>query len=212
MLDPGRNNHRWFPQPFSSYHHRRQSLSLPAMPSSTPSMIDVSDADRKLAESPAPSSQTQQGFGIVPETHSNRTLVLCFDGTGDKFDSDVREPFLMRLPTTSLIIPSCQNSNVVQFISLLKKDNKREQMVYYQARLPDRSYGRTLTLRTEDRDWHVCRETRSRILHPSCQEDVETVGRSRSLEPRQSHAVLVLDYKTLHLEIHGPFCQLVTNF
>ena len=26
-----------------------------------------------------------------------------------------------------------QNSNVVQFISMLKKDNKREQMVYYQV-------------------------------------------------------------------------------
>ena len=48
--------------------------------------------------------------------------------------------------TTSLTTPSCQNSNVVQFISLLKKDNKREQMVYYQARPPDRPYGTTLTL------------------------------------------------------------------
>ena len=26
----------------------------------------------------------------VPREHSNRTLVLCFDGTGDHFDSDVR--------------------------------------------------------------------------------------------------------------------------
>ena len=54
-------------------------------------MVDVSGADRKLADSPTPLSQVQQGFGIIPETHSNRTLVLCFDGTGDKFDSDVRK-------------------------------------------------------------------------------------------------------------------------
>lgn len=28
----------------------------------------------------------------VPKQHANRTLVLCFDGTGDQFDSDVRPP------------------------------------------------------------------------------------------------------------------------
>lgn len=44
--------------------------------------------------------------------HKNRTLIVCFDGHGDKFDAD--------------------NSNVVQFISMLKKDNNSEQMVYYQ--------------------------------------------------------------------------------
>ncbi|KAL5518743.1 hypothetical protein ACEPAH_426 [Sanghuangporus vaninii] len=43
----------------------------------------------------------------------SRTLVLCFDGTGDQFDDD--------------------NSNVVQFLSCLKKDNQAEQLVYYQA-------------------------------------------------------------------------------
>lgn len=30
----------------------------------------------------------------VPETHENRTIVLCFDGTGDHFDSDVRTIFV----------------------------------------------------------------------------------------------------------------------
>ena len=43
-----------------------------------------------------------------------RTLVLCFDGTGDQFDLD--------------------NSNIVQFVSLLQKDNRAKQMVYYQVR------------------------------------------------------------------------------
>ncbi|KAI0354700.1 hypothetical protein OH77DRAFT_1521587 [Trametes cingulata] len=53
---------------------------------------------------------------IIPppcDPRAPRTLVLCFDGTGDQFDSD--------------------NSNVVKFFSLLKKDDRREQMVYYQA-------------------------------------------------------------------------------
>ncbi|KAF9076868.1 hypothetical protein BDP27DRAFT_1389158 [Rhodocollybia butyracea] len=50
---------------------------------------------------------------IVPSFHPYRTLVLCFDGTGDQFDSD--------------------NSNIVQFFAALKKDNSDQQMVYYQA-------------------------------------------------------------------------------
>ncbi|TFK85566.1 hypothetical protein K466DRAFT_183453 [Polyporus arcularius HHB13444] len=41
-----------------------------------------------------------------------RTLVLCFDGTGDCFDAD--------------------NSNVVSLFSMLKKGDRNEQMVYYQ--------------------------------------------------------------------------------
>ncbi|ESK89835.1 hypothetical protein Moror_883 [Moniliophthora roreri MCA 2997] len=51
--------------------------------------------------------------GIVPPEHLGRTLVLCFDGTGDQFDSD--------------------NSNIVEFFRLLKKDDRTKQMVYYQA-------------------------------------------------------------------------------
>ncbi|PSR73063.1 hypothetical protein PHLCEN_2v11085 [Hermanssonia centrifuga] len=42
-----------------------------------------------------------------------RTLVLCFDGTGDQFDAD--------------------NSNVIQLFTLLQKDDHTQQMVYYQA-------------------------------------------------------------------------------
>jgi len=50
----------------------------------------------------------------IPPNHKHRTLVLCFDGTGDQFDLD--------------------NSNVVQLFSLLKRDDNSQQMVYYQAR------------------------------------------------------------------------------
>ncbi|TFK49640.1 hypothetical protein OE88DRAFT_361764 [Heliocybe sulcata] len=42
-----------------------------------------------------------------------RNLVLCFDGTGDQFDND--------------------NSNIIQLFSMLKKDDRQRQMVYYQA-------------------------------------------------------------------------------
>ncbi|KXN83327.1 hypothetical protein AN958_01563 [Leucoagaricus sp. SymC.cos] len=49
----------------------------------------------------------------VPPTHRHRTLILCFDGTGDQFDDD--------------------NSNIVNFVSLLKKNDNTKQLVYYQA-------------------------------------------------------------------------------
>ncbi|KAJ7627040.1 hypothetical protein FB45DRAFT_920552 [Roridomyces roridus] len=50
---------------------------------------------------------------IIPPEHPFRTLILCFDGTGDQFDQD--------------------NSNIVQFLSLLPKADRSKQMVYYQA-------------------------------------------------------------------------------
>ncbi|KAG7086992.1 hypothetical protein E1B28_012970 [Marasmius oreades] len=58
----------------------------------------------------APKATTER---IVPPEHPYRTLVLCFDGTGDQFDAD--------------------NSNIVEFFTLLKKDDRSKQMVYYQA-------------------------------------------------------------------------------
>ncbi|KZT41775.1 hypothetical protein SISSUDRAFT_1042273 [Sistotremastrum suecicum HHB10207 ss-3] len=42
-----------------------------------------------------------------------RTLVLCFDGTGDQFDED--------------------NSNIIKFFQCLKKNDPTRQMVYYQS-------------------------------------------------------------------------------
>ncbi|KAF8579385.1 hypothetical protein K439DRAFT_1278554, partial [Ramaria rubella] len=49
----------------------------------------------------------------IPPEHPFRTLVLCFDGTGDQFDAD--------------------NSNIVALFSLLKKDDTTKQLCYYQA-------------------------------------------------------------------------------
>ncbi|THG96581.1 hypothetical protein EW026_g5276 [Hermanssonia centrifuga] len=47
--------------------------------------------------------------------HVHRTLVLCFDGTGDQFDDD--------------------NSNIVELLAMLRKDDNSRQLVYYQAGL-----------------------------------------------------------------------------
>lgn len=52
---------------------------------------------------------------IIPPEHDARTLIVCFDGTGDQFDAD--------------------NSNVVQLVSLFKRDDRTKQLVYYQVRL-----------------------------------------------------------------------------
>ncbi|KAK2462564.1 hypothetical protein APHAL10511_005407 [Amanita phalloides] len=63
---------------------------------------------------PQPTSGPATQYPYIPhEERSSKVLVLCFDGTGDQFDSD--------------------NSNIVQFVSMLKKDDKQKQMVYYQA-------------------------------------------------------------------------------
>ena len=65
----------------------------------------------------------------TPDRH--RTLVVCFDGTGDSFDQDV-SPFLSRI-WFHAHRPILQNSNVVQFLSMLKKDDPAKQLVYYQV-------------------------------------------------------------------------------
>ncbi|KAF9040238.1 hypothetical protein BDZ89DRAFT_1100225 [Hymenopellis radicata] len=58
---------------------------------------------------------------IIPPQHANRTLVLCFDGTGTDWQSSTKRPFVF------------QNSNVVNFFATLKKDDCSKQLVYYQA-------------------------------------------------------------------------------
>jgi hypothetical protein len=70
---------------------------------------------------------------IIPPTHPHRTIILCFDGTGDQFSEDVRITiFKGNLPADLSQNP--KNSNIVQLFSMLRKDNKSEQMVYYQVR------------------------------------------------------------------------------
>lgn len=66
----------------------------------------------------AASLSTEYHGPVIPRAddpaHKCRTLVLCFDGTGDAFDLD--------------------NSNVVQFFSVLTKGDRRRQLCYYQVR------------------------------------------------------------------------------
>jgi len=50
---------------------------------------------------------------VIPPSHEARTLVLCFDETGNQFGLD--------------------NSNVAALFSMLRKDDRSQQLVYYQA-------------------------------------------------------------------------------
>ncbi|TFK33616.1 hypothetical protein BDQ12DRAFT_766453 [Crucibulum laeve] len=79
----------------------------------TPQGSKFTSSDVHLATSPLSPAAVPLPNTYIPATHENRTLVLCFDGTGDQFDSD--------------------NSNIVELFSMLKKDDPTKQMVYYQA-------------------------------------------------------------------------------
>lgn len=56
--------------------------------------FDSADGPGMINESPAttPNGSGQVpmwGSDVIPEEHHARTLLLCFDGTGDQFDADV---------------------------------------------------------------------------------------------------------------------------
>ncbi|KAF8594073.1 hypothetical protein BDV93DRAFT_535126 [Ceratobasidium sp. AG-I] len=82
-----------------------------------PAVIQTASAlESTLDSSPIPSPSKASEFPqVIPDvaSHKGRNLILCFDGTGDQFDQD--------------------NSNIVRFMQLLKKDDRTRQMVYYQA-------------------------------------------------------------------------------
>ncbi|QRV93686.1 choline transport protein [Ceratobasidium sp. AG-Ba] len=98
-------------------------MDTPSRPEPTSIQNDASDslppslAGRVPIACPVKGGEFPQ---VIPalETHKGRNLILCFDGTGDQYDHD--------------------NSNIVRFFQLLKKDDRSKQMVpavYYQAGL-----------------------------------------------------------------------------
>ncbi|KAF5309614.1 hypothetical protein D9611_013959 [Ephemerocybe angulata] len=89
----------------SDIHHTQESSRI----STTETLIDGASPQDHAGKPADPNAYPS----VIPPTHTNRTLVVCFDGTGDQFDND--------------------NSNIVKFVSLLKKDDRTQQMVYYQT-------------------------------------------------------------------------------
>lgn len=83
----------------------------------------VQDGDFKLSDT-TPHNEVEDTRPTLPRSmralkdssksqkHA-RTLIICLDGTGDQFDGD--------------------NSNVVHFVSCLKKHSPDEQVTYYQS-------------------------------------------------------------------------------
>ncbi|PPR06254.1 hypothetical protein CVT24_000926 [Panaeolus cyanescens] len=89
-------------------HQRSSTLQ------STTSVDPYAGFEKTLSPfSDSSSDDTRSPEATIPPNHSHRTLILCFDGTGDQFDDD--------------------NSNIVNFFSMLKKDDPAQQLVYYQA-------------------------------------------------------------------------------
>lgn len=72
----------------------------------------LSKSDSTSSTDSSASDYTGPG-AVIPPTSDRRTLVLCFDGTGDQFDAD--------------------NSNIVQLFAMLNKGVTDKQLVYYQA-------------------------------------------------------------------------------
>ena len=60
------------------------------------------------------------------------SFVQEFLTTNRRFDADVRP---LHLQVTDLFFISYQNSSVVEFFSMLKKDDPSKQLVYYQVRI-----------------------------------------------------------------------------
>lgn len=94
----------------------------PAPALSNGSIIKPNVVAPGMAPSPTASSDSStistssDAYGpgsTIPPATPARSLILCFDGTGDQFDAD--------------------NSNIVQLFSMLKKGDTTQQLVYYQA-------------------------------------------------------------------------------
>ena len=65
---------------------------------------------------PVPTDDSKSTSSSDNATQKPRRLVLCFDGTKDKFDNDV--------------------TNVIKLYSILAKDKVEDQLCYYQVSAP----------------------------------------------------------------------------
>jgi hypothetical protein len=135
--------------------------------------------------------------------NTNRTLVLCFYGTGDKFDPDVRKAFACPPPPPrSLSDHNRIRTSCSSYRCWRKTTNTSRWST--QARSSERPYGRVLTCGTEDWNKHICRETRSGVLVPNCQKMSKLVDETVAWNPA-SHLAFILGSEVLLLDIYGSF-------
>ncbi|KAJ6622512.1 hypothetical protein B0H10DRAFT_2013024 [Mycena sp. CBHHK59/15] len=88
-----------------SFRSEVTAVNVNASPTSASAPPSLSSVDAEKGPHALPA--------VIPPQNAHRCLILCFDGTGDQFDAD--------------------NSNIVQLMSALKKDDRTKQMVYYQS-------------------------------------------------------------------------------
>ncbi|KAF8330662.1 hypothetical protein F5887DRAFT_78389 [Amanita rubescens] len=91
----------------------------PSASSTSPTVVNVNGSrlEKEFPIGVESGQQTTSRSSLPPfigqTPHSGKMLIVCFDGTGNDFNAD--------------------NSNIVQLVSMLKRDDKTKQMVYYQA-------------------------------------------------------------------------------
>jgi hypothetical protein len=74
-------------------HGEPSTMRKPPHPIHTQMTTDATMSLNGIQSSPSP--PTAWDNTVIPPSHDARTLVLCFDGTGDQFDADVRLRFLL---------------------------------------------------------------------------------------------------------------------
>src|SRR6266850_882804 len=97
--------------PPASAHSEPSTMRKTPHPIHTQMTTDATMSLNGIRSSPSP--PTAYDDTVIPPTHDARTLILCFDGTGDQFDADVRLHFLLsRQVTLSLTerrrVPLCR--------------------------------------------------------------------------------------------------------
>ncbi|KAI0003870.1 hypothetical protein BJV74DRAFT_490807 [Russula compacta] len=85
----------------------------PPVPIETQTLLTDPTSVDSSAQTPPAADPGANDVSMIPPSHEARRLVLCFDRAGGQFSAD--------------------NSNIVQFFSMLKKDDASQQIVYYQA-------------------------------------------------------------------------------
>jgi len=90
---------------------------LPRFPDLRPSTMTIDSNEPKPKPEPEP-----------------RVIVLCFDGTGNRFDDTVGHPLTFSRGDHANK-RELQNTNIAKFHGLLKKSCPLDQIVYYQVRL-----------------------------------------------------------------------------
>ena len=96
-------------------------VQQPSTSSTSPNVVNINGSQltkESLVDSTILESARQTMSPSLPPfigqtPHAGKMLIVCFDGTGNDFNAD--------------------NSNIVQLVSMLKRDDQTKQMVYYQV-------------------------------------------------------------------------------